>query len=635
MSDDDLVDRLQQEVADRQPIDWAALMTELSSGRSVPPDTLREVSLLRLLDEIGVAHTSFQSGEFGDDGGAFSAAEQIADDTLEAWGRYLLEHKVGRGGFGSVYRAWDPVLQMPVALKILHRRHSDQQLKDRLLDEGRALAQVSHPNVVEVKNVEQHDGRLGLIMEFLSGETMDAVVAARPLDADEASAVVEDVCRALAAVHANGLVHRDVKARNIIREPNGRVVLMDFGAGLSVRAARDGATPVGTPLYMAPEQFDGEPATAAGDVYSVGVLLFHLVTGRHPYEGASVEDIHDAHRTGRANRLLKLRPDLPVRFAKVVERALAIDPADRYATPGALQEALVAARTLRLTWKQRLYRSALFVVVVVGLMVLGGIISTTAFDLTFGRQPYATESLREWFVLGQRSLRMPIILSVFGALLVGATVALRNVLLPMSATVRGLNRRLATGCTALAERLALRDSSVCASWLVVLTAVGVAGIWIGFAELLHVIASDINTLPAEKLVLLSPPFLEYRTHYRMSLALVAAANITGWYALRRATAGRATALPGWVIGLEIAVLLLIYVLMQLPYRILNDHNKFPSTTVLGQTCFILGERPQDALLFCPDDIPRIRTRPASDGPLRRQAPGVSMFKTFAPPVQGR
>jgi hypothetical protein len=316
----------------------------------------------------------------------------------------------------------------------------------------------------------------------------------------------------------------------------------------------------------------------------------------------------------------------------VVERALAIDPADRYRTPAALQEALVAARTARLTWKQRLYRTALFVVVILGLMMIGGLVSATAFDLTFGRQPYATESFREWFVLGQRSLRMPLVLSVLGAHFVGAAVALRKVLLPLSATVRRLDRRLAGGCASLAERLSLRDNTVCASWLVILTAVALTAVWIGFADLLQTIARDMNTTPARELRLLSPPFLEYRTHYRMSLALLAAANITGWYALHRATAGRATALPRWVFGLNAAVLLLIYVLMQLPYRILNDHNKFAGTTWQGQRCFVLGERPQDALLFCPDAAPRLQVRPASAGPLERQAAGVSMFETFAPPA---
>ena len=559
--------------------------------------------------------------------------DHLHDDTLEAWGRYLLEHKVGRGGFGSVYRAWDPVLEMPVAIKILHRRYSDQQLKGRLLDEGRALAQVRHPNVVQVMNVEQHDGRLGLVMEFLSGATMDAIVAAEGrLDALAGSAVAEDVCRALTAVHTNGLIHRDVKARNIIREPDGRVVLMDFGAGLSVRAAQEKETAVGTPLYMPPEAFDGEPATPAGDVYSVGVLLFYLVTARHPYEGQTVDDIRDAHASGRANRLLQLRPDLPVRFAKVVDRALSIDPADRYQTPAEVQNALVAARTLTLTWPQRLYRLALFVVFILVLMLVGGMISSAAFNSRFGRAQYASESLGDWFELGFRSLLMPVVLSLVGTLLVGGALAFRNIAVKTSGALRSLDRRLRQGCIVLAERLSLRDATVCASWLVMLTALGLLGIWLNFRQLLHTLSIDWITVPAQSLSILTPAYLEHRTHYRMALGLLAAANVTGWYALRRATAGRSTGLPMWVVGMEFAVLVLLFGSMQLPYRILNDHRKFKATTWEGDRCFVLGERPEDALLFCPEKPPRIRIRPASAGPLVVTGAPASMFESFGPPA---
>src|SRR5215204_4514302 len=199
MSDAPFVERLQQDVADRQPVDWTALLSELDASQAASPDVLREVSLLRLLDDIGQAHSKFQTGTFGDEDasqedGSTLALDLPPDDTLKAWGRYLLDHKVGRGGFGSVYRAWDPVLEMPVAIKILHRRYSDARLKERLLQEGRALAQVRHPNVVLVLNVEQHDDRLGLVTEFLSGETMDALVAARgTLSCHDASLTIEDV----------------------------------------------------------------------------------------------------------------------------------------------------------------------------------------------------------------------------------------------------------------------------------------------------------------------------------------------------------------------------------------------------------------------------------------------------------
>ena len=116
---------------------------------------------------------------------------------------------------------------------------------------------------------------------------------------------------------------------------------MDFGAGLSMRADRRRQAPrVGTPLYMAPEMLNGAPATPASDVYGVGVLLFYLVSGRYPYEGGSFDEIRDAHTARRANSLLGLRPDLPVRFVNVVDRALALDVAERYQTPDALLQAL-------------------------------------------------------------------------------------------------------------------------------------------------------------------------------------------------------------------------------------------------------------------------------------------------------
>ena len=630
MFDGPLVDRLQQEVADRQPVDWAALFKELEASSSASPDVLNELSLLRLLDEIGNAHTQFQTGRFDEDEISTVIVDKPLGDTLETWGRYRLERKVGRGGFGSVYQAWDPLLQMPVAIKILHRRYSDERLRERLLYEGSALAQVRHPNVVRVLNVEEHDERLGLVMEFLSGETMDAVVTAKgKLPYEDACVVVEDVCQALSEVHAKDLIHRDVKARNIIREPDGRIVLMDFGAGLSARAAEEKGSVVGTPLYMAPETLTGAPATPASDVYSAGVLLFYLVTGRYPYEGQTVDDIRDAHESGRAHSLKALRPDLPARFVKVADLALAVRVEDRYATPADLRDGLVRARA-RLKWTQRLYRLQLLVVSILLLMLVGGMLSAAAFNLTFGRGDYAAEGIKEWFILGRRSLVLPVVLSLFGALVIGMALGIRNVLLPMFSGARTLDRGLRRACGAVARRLALTDEIVCASWLVVLTAVGTAGIFVYFGELLETISQSVSTASVGELALLSPPYLEYRTHYRMSLILLAACNIVGWYALTRTPTRRRLALPAWVIGAELAVLVLLYVAMQLPYRILNDHNKFPVTAWQNERCFVLGTRPQDALLFCPSTMPRIRIRQASDGPLVVSETGESMFATFAP-----
>ena len=149
-------------------------------------------------------------------------------------------------------------------------------------------------------------------------------------------------------MHKAGLVHRDIKAQNVMREEGGRLVLMDFGAGQYVHAT--GAAPsgrlTGTPLYLAPELLRGGEATVRSDIYGLGVLLFHLVTGQYPVSATSLDDLRQAHREGRRFRLHDARPDLADDFARVVERASHPDPTRRYASAGALQEAL--ARSLGL-----------------------------------------------------------------------------------------------------------------------------------------------------------------------------------------------------------------------------------------------------------------------------------------------
>ena len=151
-----------------------------------------------------------------------------------------------------------------------------------------------------------------------------------PLGAEEASLIGVDLCRALAAVHGRGLVHRDIKAQNVMREEGGRTVLMDFGAGTELTAGlRRSLDMAGTPLYLAPELFDGRPATRASDIYSLGVLLYRMVTREFPVAGADRTEIERAHREGRVRRLRDARPDLPSGFIQTVERALSPNPAER------------------------------------------------------------------------------------------------------------------------------------------------------------------------------------------------------------------------------------------------------------------------------------------------------------------
>jgi hypothetical protein len=245
-----------------------------------------------------------------------------------------------------------------VALKLFPLdRDGSGELVGRVLREGTLLAKIKHPNVVVVHGVDLSAGYAGLWMEFVSGRTMEDELKARgTLSADEATNIGIDVCKALAAVHSQGILHRDVKAQNVMREQGGRTVLMDFGAGSESVVDSQGAIDVaGTPLYLAPEVFDKQPATRASDIYSLGVLLYRMVTGSYPVDGADRSEIAQAHREGRRQRLRDARPDLPNEFVKVVERALEHDPDKRQQTAAILEEEL---RRLKVDGGRRWLRDA-------------------------------------------------------------------------------------------------------------------------------------------------------------------------------------------------------------------------------------------------------------------------------------
>jgi serine/threonine-protein kinase len=278
------------------------------------------------------------------------------------WGGFELLELVGRGSFGEVYRAWDPRLQREIALKLLLPRLVDDEAQfEILLSEARALASVRHPNIVPVYGVDRHDGLVGFWTDFVHGKTLALLVREQgPLGYREAALVGLDVAKALSAVHRTGLLHRDIKAENVMREEGGRILLMDFG--LSALPQRLGEL-AGTPRYMAPELFADGRASVASDIYAVGILLFYLVAGEFPSErGAKGNkarpelsgDEVTAAATGlpgsmrgtsgwsasASRSLLDYRPDLPESFARLVDTAIHPDPAKRFASAGAFSAAL-------------------------------------------------------------------------------------------------------------------------------------------------------------------------------------------------------------------------------------------------------------------------------------------------------
>jgi len=312
---------LAQAVADGAPIDWANVESTASG-----PDERHVLQQLRALAQVSVA----------------------AQATPAAWGPLQIRGEIASGAFGVVYRAWDPRLEREVALKLLREDRAAGALAAAVVKEGRLLARIRHPGVVAVHGADVCDGRVGIWMELIDGRTLRDIVAEQgPFAATEAALIGRDLCRALAAVHHLGILHRDVKAQNVMREAGGRTVLMDFGAGEAL--ARDGAgsTLRGTPAYLAPELFEGSPPSARSDIYSLGVLLYFLVSGRLPVVGASLPELRERHASGSRALLRDVRPDLPGEFVHVVDACTAPRPDDRPESAGAVEALLDEALGLR------------------------------------------------------------------------------------------------------------------------------------------------------------------------------------------------------------------------------------------------------------------------------------------------
>ncbi|MEM7481030.1 MAG: protein kinase [Acidobacteriota bacterium] len=255
------------------------------------------------------------------------------------WGRFQIKELLGRGGFGEVYRAYDPKLDREVALKLAHPQVSGDAAHS--LREGRHLAKIRHPNVVTVYDVGDHEGRVGIGMELVKGETLEESLRRRgPFEESEVVEIGIALCRALAGVHQQGILHRDIKAQNVIRQVDGRIVLVDFGVGLDQSRPEPGHDGVaGTQHYIAPEVLAGEPSSPASDLHSLGVLLFRLTTGGFPgrTEFASPAQSRPPHGASTSVRLANLLQNLiapkPVRYRSAEEAKEALENLGREGAP--------------------------------------------------------------------------------------------------------------------------------------------------------------------------------------------------------------------------------------------------------------------------------------------------------------
>lgn len=256
--------------------------------------------------------------------------------------RYEIRERIGKGGMAAVYKAWDTNLERWVAVKVLHTYLSDDKdFKQRFEREAKLIASLNHPNIVQVYDFDtiERDGETVyyMVMTYVEGQTLRQLMESRRergerLSLAEVGTVMRGVCSGLAYAHKRGMVHRDVTPGNILFNAEGQPVLADFGIARLVEGARitRSGTTSGTPIYMSPEQSTGSESDHRADIYSLGVILFELLSGKAPYEGDSTVAILMKHVNDPIPTVTSIVSSLPAEADAVIARALAKDAADRY-----------------------------------------------------------------------------------------------------------------------------------------------------------------------------------------------------------------------------------------------------------------------------------------------------------------
>ncbi len=273
-----------------------------------------------------------------------SATIQAATEP-EQYGRYRIIAELGRGAMGVVYKAHDPQIDRIIALKVLRRdRVTSNEFVRRFLKEAMAVGRLSHPSIVTVYDVGQDHGTIFIAMEFLEGLPLDELAGNQRLSLEQIINIGMQTAQALHYAHRQGIIHRDIKPSNIIYSPGGCIHVTDFGIAHIEDTSGHTMTQVGeilgTPRYMSPEQIMGRELDGRADLYSLGVILYQLTTGRHPFQGETLAAIFHAITLNLPEAPNALEPSLPGPLSAVIMRLLAKDPAQRFADGNQVAEAL-------------------------------------------------------------------------------------------------------------------------------------------------------------------------------------------------------------------------------------------------------------------------------------------------------
>ena len=546
---------------------------------------------------------------------------------------------------GQVFLAQDVRLNRRVAMKSLAGKWLESSTaRQRLMREARSAAALTHPNIATLYDVMEEGGHLLLVMEYVEGQSVSSRLEEGPIPIGHALRLAIQMADAVGYAHDRGILHCDIKPANVQIAVDGSAKVLDFGLARAkydagdadeVTIAEQGKL-IGTLGYMPPERLLDGTVNASGDIYSLGVVIFEMVTGQRFFDGRDLS----------AFLLLLLGSDVPKPSAavswvptaldEVVERALARKPTLRYQSARELSRdvhnvlALVEGSRFPAphTGRARVYQRALAgAASTLAVVTLAGFVTSAVYNVRIGSTDLVQESALSWPYWGLRSMVTPVGVIAITGVAVALLVTAWRMMTAICAPLRRLQTPARAKLDALSARLRATPTSALAAGLLFanLAAVGVL-VW-RYAELLQGLQNFIQRSP-EHLGALSPSNSEEQNLYRRDLSLVVFVFGLAWYRLISARHARRDHDGSLLVAGGVAVSILSICLLAAPWRVLR-HNTSERVSYLSQACYLVGERGNEGVLFCPRNPPPWNRIVKLDDPaLRREHVFGNIFETF-------
>ena len=625
-----------------------------------PGDELSQkemLSLLDLYDALGEVPSFTPPDEI--DPAPVSEPASALLEVGKSYGPYRVVRPLGAGGMGQVFLAEDIRLGRHVALKSLAGKWlASASSRQRLMREARAVGVLAHANIATLYDVLEDDARLLLVMEYVDGNTVKEMIDAGPMPAGQALRVAAQVAAAIGYAHDRGVIHCDLKPANIQVTSDGIAKVLDFGLARVKYAETDGVEKsltgtgvmLGTPGYVAPERLLSGVLNASGDIYSIGVVLFEMVTGRRLFDrGQTPEHLFDTV-SGRTAKASAVVGPLPQGLDEVIERALSVDPRMRYQSAHELtRDVQVILKSLDtasvgLNLPVPVPRSDVpvpvrdapmsevrgwiyAVAVLAGLIVFAGITTSVAFNRGLGRtDAFQTESLFMQVFWGVRSMFAPAVLGVLAIMALGAASAIVKVPMRMAAplTDRLVPPSTRTRVFGSVYRIPM---AVIAPVVLVVQLVTLLLLWWRFESLIWTLVAFINqSTVTPTLAALNPANAEEHRSFRQFFSFYLLIFVAAWFQVLKLRARRADYDARIVVAGGLAMTLFSLMLFAAPFRIML-HNEAERVGFGPHRCYLVGQHEQDALLFCPDQPPPwSRVVRLDDPQLTRYGTRENMFK---------